>query len=561
MRSRRDFSLVFLAFVVALPALAGSQVVARKAALSTASPTATQVGLTVLRNGGNAADAAVAVAFALAVVHPQAGNIGGGGFAVYYDAKTKGTWTLDFREVAPLASTRDMYVQPDGVPSGRSRTGPLAAGVPGSVAGLSDLHARFGTQPWKELLRPAIHLARDGILTDVELTRDLAAEKEERAIDQFASTAALFFPEGKPLPAGSKLAQPDLAATLQRVADRGRAGFYEGETAERLVAGAREAGGILSFRDLRDYKPVWRAPVRIRFREYEIYTMAPPSAGGLLFGVALNILSGFDLKTSGFQSPKGLHLMAEATRRASIDRMRYIGDPAASRIPLRDLLSNERGEQWRQSIDANRITATITLTEPGTGASEGDHTTHFSIVDAEGNVASITTTLNENFGSGFVVPRLGFLLNNEMDDFTAAPGKPNRYGLVQGNVNAIEPGKRMASSMTPAIVMKNGSPFLAIGSRGGPTIPTQLLQVFLNLVIHGKSLFDAIAAPRYHHQALPDRIDYEPNAPKEAVDALSAMGHAVTMRDPMGDVHAVMIDGDRRIAVADPRRGGAAGGF
>ncbi|HXG58493.1 MAG TPA: gamma-glutamyltransferase [Thermoanaerobaculia bacterium] len=550
-----------LLLALASQARGGSQVVAKTAALSTASPHATLAGLHVLREGGNAADAAVAVAFVLAVVHPQAGNIGGGGFCVYYEAKSKGIWTLDFREVAPLAATREMYVQPDGMPGERSRTGPLAAGVPGSVAGLAALHARFGTRAWKDLLDPAIALAREGIRADEELSRDLMQQKERRAIDQFPATAALFFPGGKALGEGTRLVQPDLAATLQRIADRGADGFYQGETAERLVEQVRAAGGILSFRDLREYKPVWRAPIRLRFGRYEIYTMAPPSAGGLVLGESLNILGSYDLKTLGFQSAKTLHLMAEAFRRAAVDRMQYVGDPATSRIPYRELLSKERAEQWRQSIDPNRLTPTSTLSPPGGPGAEGAHTTHFTIVDGEGNIASLTTTLNENFGSGYLVPGLGFFLNNEMDDFATAPGRPNRYGLVQGNVNAIEPRKRMASSMTPAIVLRDGRPFLALGSRGGPTIPTQVLQVFLNVAVYGMGLREAVAAPRFHHQALPDQIDYERQAPKEIVDALNAMGHAVSMRDAIGDVHAVMIEDGRLTAVADPRRGGAAGGF
>jgi gamma-glutamyltranspeptidase/glutathione hydrolase len=276
----------------------------------------------------------------------------------------------------------------------------------------------------------------------------------------------------------------------------------------------------------------------------------------------LNIAGTFDLAKSGFQTPRSLHLMAEAERRAYLDRNKYLGDPASTRIPYRELLSAERAAQWRSSINPDRATATVTLAEPGgTTLAEGNHTTHFTIVDGEGNIAAVTTTLNDNFGSGFVVPGLGFLLNDEMDDFAAAPGKPNHSGLVQGSANAIEPGKRMASSMSPTIVLRNGKPFLALGTRGGPTIPTSVLQVFLNVTVYKKSLYDAVAAPRYHHQALPDQISYERAAPLATITALAAMGHGTVSRDDIGDVQAILFDRGKIVAVADPRGSGAAGGY
>ena len=521
-------------------------------------PLATQAGLDVLKSGGNAIDAAVAVSFALAVSHPQAGNIGGGGFLVYFEAETKGIWALDFREVAPLAAKRDMYGSPDK----SSRTGALAGGVPGTVSGLAAAHGRFGSKTWKELIMPAVMLAREGIAVDAELQRELGEENDERKISQYAATAALFFPEGQPIQAGTRLLQPELAATLERIALLGPNDFYTGETAKRLVDEVRAAGGIISDRDLREYKPVWRAPLQIALGGCVIYTMPPPSGGGMVLAETLNILSAYDLKQTGFQTARSIHLQAEAERRAYIDRNKYIGDPTTTRIPYRHLLSSQRAELWRKSIDVNRATLTVSLTEPTSETSESDHTTHFSIVDEQGNVVSLTTTLNENFGSGFVVPKLGFLLNNEMDDFTTNPGKPNRSDLVTGNANAIEPGKRMVSSMTPTIVLRNSRPYLALGTRGGPTIPTSILQVLLNVIIYGKSLSDAIAAPRYHQQAQPEELQYEQNsAPQAVLDALNAMGHGLRARTPMGDIHAIAIETDRIVAVADPRRGGAAGGY
>jgi gamma-glutamyltranspeptidase / glutathione hydrolase len=553
-------AIALLAFTVSLQA--GSSIVASSAALSTASPYATNVGLKVLKGGGTAMDAAVAVAFVLAVVHPQAGNIGGGGFLVYYDAKSKGTWSLDFREVAPGAATRDMFALPGGRVSPDIRTGPKSAAVPGTVAGLATAHDRFGSKPWKDLLAPAISLARDGFPIDRQLAADLVDEKRDRKIDEIATTKALFFPGGKPLEAGAKLVQSDLAATLERIAASGASGFYSGETATRMVDAIKASGGIISDRDLRDYKALWRAPLKIAFGDYSIYTVPPPSAGGIVLAEALNILSGYDMASFGFQTPRSIHLEVEAERRAAIDRNRYIGDPATSRIPYRDLLSPQRAALWRTSIDLQKSTPTVTLTEPAPSVAEGKHTTHFSIVDSEGNIASLTTTLNENFGSGYVVGGCGFFLNNSMDDFSAGAGLTNRYGMVQSSANAIEPGKRMVSSMTPAIVFRGARPFMVLGTRGGPAIPTTILQVLLNVIVFNKSLPDAVAAPRYHHQGMPEDVFFEQDlAPKPLLEKLGAMGHGVRGREPIGDVHALQFTGGRILAVADPRSGGAAGGF
>ncbi|GAC1430321.1 MAG: gamma-glutamyltransferase [Thermoanaerobaculia bacterium] len=551
-----------LSLFIAMSAHAGSTVVATTAALSTASPYATSVGLSVLKRGGNAVDAAVAVAFALAVAHPQAGNLGGGGFLVYYDARTKGVWTLDFREIAPAASKRDMFLLPDGKVSPDIRTGGRSVAVAGTVSGLAAAHERFGSRPWKELLAPAVAMAREGVRVDAQLASDLAAAKKDRNIDSFAGTQAMFFPGGVQLQAGAKLVQPELGSTIEIIATLGPAGFYGGDIATHIVEAARITGGVVSFRDLREYKPIWRAPLKLQFGEYALYTVAPPSAGGVVLAEALNILAGYDLGAAGFQTPRAIHLEIEAERRAAIDRNRYVGDPAMSRIPYRDLLSSQRAAQWRASIDPKRSTPTVMLTEPATTIAEGNHTTHFSIADAEGNIVALTTTLNDNFGSGVLVPGGGFFLNNSMDDFSAGPGTANRYGLVQSSVNAIEPGKRMTSSMTPAIVFEHDRPYLVLGTRGGPTIPTTLLQVLLNVIVYRKSLAEAIAAPRYHHQGVPEDILFEEGrAPKMLLESLAAMGHGARARDPIGDVHALQFSGGRIIAVADPRGGGAAGGY
>ena len=554
---RRRAVAALIAIATASSLRAGSQIVARHAAVTTISPYATQIGVETLKRGGNAIDAAVAVSFALAVAHPQAGNLAGGGFLVYYEAKTRQVWTLDFREVAPRAAKADMYLQKDGTASADATVGPRAAGVPGTVAGLAEMHSRFGSMRWKDLIEPAVKLAKGGLRVDEQLFDDLEEAKQKRKIDQFKSTSSLFYPTGRAVTPTSTLVQNELALTLSRIAASGARDFYEGETAKRWVEATRAAGGIIGFRDLREYKALWRAPIRIRVGKFDLYTMAPPSGGGLVIGEVLNILGGFDLAKSGFQTPLSLHLIAEAERRASLDRNRYLGDPLTNRIPYRELLSPERAAQWRSSINTTRATPTVSLSEPALAVAEGNHTTHFTIADAAGNVAAITTTLNDNFGGGFIVPGCGFFLNDSMSDFTTAPTKE-----PQPTANLIEPGKRMASSMSPVIVLDGNRPLLALGTRGGTMIPSTILQVVLNVIVYGKPLFDAVAAPRYHQQSTPDEIAYERDrAPQKTIDALNALGHPVMPSEPIGDVQAIMFEGNRLVAVADPRNGGAAGGY
>ncbi|HEX9502580.1 MAG TPA: gamma-glutamyltransferase [Thermoanaerobaculia bacterium] len=518
-----------IALAIASPGFAGSVVVAKHAALATASPYATKIGLDVLERGGNAIDAGVAVAFALAVAQPQSGNIGGGGFLVYYEAATHAVWTLDFREVAPRAATLDMFA------GGKSsRDGALAAGVPGTVGGLAEMHHRFGRLKWKELVAPAIRLAGDDVKISEDLRADAARAKADRQID-FIKTPFV---------------QKELGATLQRIADRGATDFYDGEIAARIVEAVRAAGGILSLRDLREYKPVWRAPIRISFREFDVYTLPPPSAAGLMLTEELNILSGYDLKTLGYENATTVHLIAEASRRAAIDRDRYLGD--TTRMPYRDLFSAARAAQWRASINPTRATPTVSLTEPASTIAESLHTTHFTIADADGNVAAITTTLGDDFGSGLLVPRCGFLLNDAMHDFAVNDKSPN----------AIASGRRMATSLAPAIILRRGQPYLALGSSGGAAIPNIVLQTFLGIALFGKSLNDAVAAPRYDQQSTPEDITYEfLRAPETVLSQLRNMGHGLRQHEPIGDVHALMFDSQRITAVSDPRHGGAAGGY
>jgi gamma-glutamyltranspeptidase/glutathione hydrolase len=524
-------SVLAALLLIATTALAGGSVTAKKAALSTAHPLATKAGLAVLQKGGSAADAAVAAAFALSVVHPQAGGLGGGGFLVYYDAQSRGVWTLDFREVSSRSVTREAFAKPV--------AGALSACVPGTVAGLGALHARFGKRTWKELVEPSAALARHGFVADAELMADIAAARE-RKLNVLSDAVA-----GKPLQQG------ELASTLQKIAEDGPRAMYDGDLSKKFVEFVQSAGGTIGYRDLREYEPVWRAPIMLRYGPYELYTLSPPSSGGVVIGETLNILADDDLAAAGFQTTKAVHLFAEATRRASIDASRYVADPQTARIPYRDLLSHARAAQWRKTIDMTRAIATIALSEPTELAPEGEHTTHFTIADADGNVVSMTMSLGDLFGSGFYVAPLGFFLNSAMNDFAQGP-----------NPNVVDPNKRPASPLTPAIILRDNRPFLALGTRGGAAIPSTILQVFLNLVVHRKSLAAAIAAPRYHQQDMPDQLLYERKlAPKATIDALNTMGHGLGVRDSIGDVHAILFENGRLIAVADSRRGGAAGGY
>lgn len=530
-------SLAALATTLLAPALfAGSQVVAKKAALATTSPVTTQLGLRVLQGGGNAADAAVAIGFALGVVQPHAAGLGGGGFLVYWDAKTKGVWALDFREAGPGA------IKPDAFKARSARLGPIGAGVPGTVAGLAALHERFGSQPWRALVAPAAALARDGVKVDADVAAAIAGAIAERHIEQFKSTAPLM---QKKL--GETLTQPELAATLDRLGERGARDFYDGELARKLVDAVRAGGGILTDRDLHDYAAAWRAPIRINFHKHDICMPPPPSTGAFVVAEALNILGGVALDPSA----KTFHYLAEAERRAALDRDRYLGDPEQVRIPWRELLSEERAKAWRAGIDPNRVTPNVMLAEPATpAATETAHTAHYSIYDAMGNAASVTLTLDDDFGGGFVVPGLGFALNDAMHDFTSS------------TANAIGPSRRPASSLSPAIVLRDGIPLLIEGTSGGATIPTTMLQIILRSIVFTQPLADAISAPRFHQDASAEDMLYEQErAPREVLEALKAMGHGVRAVDSIGNVSAVGVYGERIFAVADPRHGGAAGGY
>src|SRR2546429_847885 len=491
----------------------------------TSHPLASNVGVDMLRRGGNAIDAAVAVAFALAVVQPVAGNIGGGGFLVA--RMQEGTvGALDFRETAPTRATRDMYVDTAGNAIGSSLTGHRSVGVPGTVAGMYEAHRRFGRLPWKELLVPAIALARDGYLLDGP--RSHVIEREAERLGRFPASRAQFLVDGAAPPPGTRFVQPELARTLQLIADSGAAAFYDGSIAHLIVREMARGGGLITRQDLAHYAAKWRDPVEIRYRGYTIYTMPPPSGGGVTLAEILNVMEGY-APVPPFGSAELLHLQAEAMRRAYTDRNALLGDPEFVQMPLDRLLSKQYAGSLPAEVSPHRAWPAVPISG---GRSEGTETTHFSIADADGSAVACTYTLHNAFGSAVTVTRAGFLLNDEMDDFTSAPGRPNLFGLVQGEANAIAPGKRMLSAMTPSIVVDSaGRLVLVLGSPGGSRIPTAVYQVISDVVDQGMPLAEAVAAPRLHHQAQPDVVYLERDGFEQAaIDSREAVGHKVVTR-------------------------------
>ena len=486
-------------------------------------PLSSEVGARIMRAGGNAIDAAVAVSFAHMVVNPRAGNIGGGGFLVYRQRGGQ-VFALDYREKAPAASSRNMYLDARGNLTNRSTVGQQAAGVPGAVAGLWAMHQRFGRLPWRDLVEPAITLARDGHVVDT--TRAEFIEESAAKLRRFPGSAAIFVPNGRPLAPGTMWRQPDLARTLELIRDSGEAGFYRGRTADLIVAEMQRGNGIITREDLAAYRAAWREPIRIDYRGWQIYSMPPSSSGGVTMAVMFNILEGWPMPAFG--SAEHAHLWVEAMRRAFTDRNRELGDMDFVQVPLTRLTSKEHAAEWRRGISLERATPSSQMPPVMSGGAEGSETTHYSIVDADGNAASVTTTINDSFGNGVVVTGAGFLLNNEMDDFSAKPGSRNLYGLVQGEANAIQPGKRPLSAMTPAIVVNpQGRLELVVGSPGGPRIISAVAQVISNIIDQRMTLAQAVYAPRLHHQALPDSIRYERDGVSpQARQRLEAMGHA-----------------------------------
>lgn len=514
---------------------------------------ASKAGLEVLKNGGNAIDAAIAVQFALAVVYPEAGNLGGGGFLVCRLASGEAA-ALDFREQAPEAAHRDMYLDKLGKPiDKRSTMGHLAVGVPGTVAGAVEAHKKYGKSSWASLLQPAINLAEGGIVfeTDVEPQK---LNNEQVAFRQY-NTRPCRFDKKTPWKMGDTLRQPELAQTLRRVRDKGAAGFYEGATADSIVQEMKRGNGILTHQDLLHYKAIWRKPLTGNYKEYGLITMPPPSSGGVLLLQLLGMIDNKPFKENGFQHPKTVHYIAEAERLAYADRATHLGDPDFYPVPLEPLLKPSYIEQRAAKIDLQQATRSCNITA-GVFAKEGEQTTHLSIIDQWGNAVAVTTTLNDSFGSRVVVGGAGFLLNNQMDDFSAKPGTPNLYGLVGSDANAIVPHKRMLSSMCPTIVTQNGNLFMVLGTPGGSTIITSVLQTFLNVSEYGFTMQEAVNAPRFHCQWLPDTLFVEHDALNANTrETLQKMGHFVVERKPIGRVDAILVRSDQKLEGGADRRG------
>ena len=521
---------------------------------------ASEAGIAIMEQGGNAVDAAIATHFALAVVHPTAGNIGGGGFMVVRMADGT-TAALDFREKAPLASTPDMYLDEHGDVGRRATVGHLSVGVPGTPAGMWEAHQRFGTLPWSDLLHPAIELA-EGFETHAFLAQSLG--RAQSALSAFEGSAATFLAGGAPPAQGDTFAQPDLAETLRRIAVKGPDGFYRGRTADLLVAEMKRGGGIITHEDLQQYQAVWRDPVRFDYRGYTVVSMYPPSSGGATMAEIGNILEGWDLASLGWQSSDMVHLYAEASKRAFADRNSALADPDFRTLPLERMISQEYADLRRATISRDRATPAEEVAPGLTMSDTTGHTTHYSVVDADGNAVAVTTTLNSGYGSKVTVSGAGFLLNNEMDNFAAKPGFPNQYGLVQGEANAIEPGKRPLSSMSPSIVLDPaGDLFFVSGTPGGPTIISTVFQTISNVIDYGMNVAQAVNAPRLHHQHLPDQIYFEADGlSAEVVSELEKLGHRVVERSGyQGDAHAIMVMPDGTLeGYSDRRRGGGVAG-
>jgi gamma-glutamyltranspeptidase/glutathione hydrolase len=525
---------------------------AAKGMVVSANERASRIGMEVLQSGGNAIDAAVATGFALAVVHPTAGNIGGGGFMVirWPDGRTT---ALDFREKAPLASHPKMWLDANGeYSSGMHHNSHLAVGVPGTVAGFAFAHEKYGSGEWARLVQPAVTLAEGGFQVSDNLARSLGGVL--RSMERYPASIATFSKDGTPYEAGETLRQPDLGTTLGRIMREGRDGFYKGETARLVAAEMRRGGGIITEEDLAKYEAKERTPIKGTYRGYDIISMAPPSSGGIAMVEMMNILEGYDLRAMGHNSTQYIHHLAEAMRRAYLDRARYVADTDYADVPIEKLTSKEYAATLRATIDETK--ATPSARSDIEIASESPETTHYSVVDANGIAVSVTYTLEAGYGSKIVVPGAGFLLNNEMGDFNAGPGLTNATGLIGTEPNLTRPEQRMLSSMTPSIVAKDGQLVAIVGSPGGRTIINTVMQVILNVIDHGMSIQDAVNAPRIHHQWLPDRVNIEENgALPETVQALEAMGHSIRMGGRQGSAHSIMIDprtGDR-IGAPDPR--------
>lgn len=556
------FVFIFTTHTEIVLAQAGWAKAYENAVVVSAEERASKVGKQILERGGNAVDAAVAVQFALAVTQPRAGNIGGGGFMVLR-MQDGTTAALDFRETAPGQASRDMFIRDGEYQPELSRRSALASGVPGVVDGMIKALERYGRFPLETVIQPAINLARNGYQLSWMQAHNLNSHAEE--FSQYKGSSIYFLKDnGEKWQEGDLFVQKDLAETLERIANNGRDGFYSGKTADLIVKQMERLGGLISYEDLRNYESKWREPVAASFRGYDLHIMPPPSSGSIAIHQILDMLKPFNLKKEGFNSAQYVHTVTEAMRRAFADRAYFLGDPDYVDIPLQELTSNEYSKRRMESFEWNQATESEELSHGDIlSFYESSETTHFSIVDSDGNAVSVTTTLNGSYGNKIAVGGAGFLLNNEMDDFTAQPGEPNMFGLIQGKANAVAPQKRMLSSMSPTIVTKGDSVRMVLGAAGGPRIITATLQNFLNIAVFGMEPHQAISVPRFHHQWMPDILYYEefglsPDTKKELIE----MGHELKARDTVGRAHIIYVDDEgNKHGAPDPRYNGTAEGY
>ncbi|MEL4279748.1 MULTISPECIES: gamma-glutamyltransferase [Shewanella] len=574
MRRAGTFRPLILAIAMALPLLSSPTLHAEEPSIfsqmATAQPVwakhgmvasqealASRTGIEILKQGGNAVDAAVAVAFSLAVTLPRAGNIGGGGFMLVHLAKENKTIAIDYREMAPSKAKKDIFLDENGdAVTKLSREHGLAVGVPGTVMGMSLALEKYGTMTMAQVTAPAIKMAQEGISVTPDLAVSLAGLK--RRMSQWPSTAAIFYKaDGSDYQVDDILKQPELAHSLQLIAEKGTKGFYEGETAEKLVKAVQDAGGIMTLADLQHYKTVEREPVRGQYRGYEVVSMPPPSSGGVHIIEMLNVLQQFPIDQFGHNTAQTIHVMAETMKHAYADRSEYLGDPDFYKVPVKQLTNKDYAQKIASQIALNKTTPSTEIKPGNLAPYESDQTTHFSVVDKWGNAVSNTYTLNFSYGSGLVAKGTGILLNNEMDDFSAKPGTPNGYGLVGGDANAVEGNKRPLSSMSPTIVMKDGKPFLVTGSPGGSRIITTTLQIIMNVIDHGLNIAEASNAARVHHQWLPDELRVETSLNRDTISLLEAKGHKVKVQSAMGSTQSIMVTDQGIFGATDPRHSGS----
>lgn len=554
----KKISVILFSFLAVIQLIAQENY--KNGVVVSAHPEASKVGVDILKKGGNAIDASIAVQFALAVVYPNAGNIGGGGFLVYRDAKGK-TDALDYREKAPLQAKEDMYWDKNGNPiTDLSLFGHFSAGVPGTVDGMVKAHEKYGKLNWKDLVQPAIDLAKNGFKLTAQQANEFTT-KHEKFLKY--NTKPNAFTSKATWKEGDLFVQKDLANTLKLVQEKGRAGFYEGKTANLIVKEMKRGNGIISKEDLKQYNSVWRTPVTGNYRGLKVISMPPPSSGGIALVSLFQSVENYPLPKWGFQADSTIQVMVEAERRVYADRAEHLGDPDFYTVPQKQLLDRAYNVGRMNSFSFEKATPSADIKAGELKGKESMETTHYVVVDKDGNAVSVTTTLNNSYGSLVVVDGAGFILNDEMDDFSVKPGTPNLYGLVGGKANAIEPSKRMLSSMTPSILEKDGKLYMIVGTPGGSTIITSVFQAILNVVDFGMTMQEAVAAPRFHHQWLPDRIDYEPTAISEKVRAtLKRKGYTLKERNPYGRVEGILVNPNGTYqAGADPRGDDKAMGY